>query len=205
MRKFFSSLVVLLLLSGSAQAASQYKNYESLINGSFCKNRFYVEFFGGANFLESEHKEDASIKYRTGYMVAGSLGYRWCYGLRLEGEYAFRRNSVEGGSNHFQSSSYMGNVIWDMPVEDWGCTLFGMVPFVGGGVGYDFQRVHLSDSDVSTDKKGLAWQVIAGLYYPVLPNGHISLEYKFHKGKSNSLQNHSIGVGFTYTFDFRFY
>lgn len=207
MKKIFTALVALLCLSGTAQAASCYKNYECLLNDSFCRNRFYVELFGGANFLGREHQEGVSVQYKTGYVFSGALGYRWCYGLRLEGEYAFRRNGVENGPGHYHSSSYMGNLIWDMPITDWGCTLWGVVPFVGAGVGYDLQRAHASDGpvDLDGDKKGLAWQAIAGLYYPVLPNGHISLTYKFHRGKSDHIDNHSIGVGFTYTFDFRFY
>ena len=56
------------------------------------------------------------------------LPVRWvivgAYGLRLEAEYAFRRNAIrkihffaEGSSKHghFQTSSYMANLLWDLP------------------------------------------------------------------------------------------
>ena len=82
-------------------------------------------FLGGANFLQSTAIDGNKSYYQTGYIIAGSLGYCWRDGLRLEAEYAFRRNAIrkidffgEGSSNHghFQTSSYMANLLWDVPL-----------------------------------------------------------------------------------------
>lgn len=175
------------------------------------ENEFYVNLFGGANFIQSSMSSGVRNNYKTGYIVSSSLGYSWCYGLRLEGEYAYRRNSLKSIhffgrtfsiSGHFQSSSYMANVLWDLPLRRWGCDFWKIRPFVGGGIGYDDQLIHANNSGFSyrEGKKGFAWQVMAGLKYPIFCHTHISLEYKFHKGGLNNVYNHSVGAGLTYYF-----
>ena len=37
---------------------------------------------------------------KAGYIIAGSLGYCWRYGLSLEAEYAFRRNPIKQNRFH---------------------------------------------------------------------------------------------------------
>jgi opacity protein-like surface antigen len=173
-------------------------------------NTFYAEVLGGANFLQTQKSGGIKNDYQTGYIISGSLGYRWCYGLRVEGEYAYRRNSLRkihffGRSfhmhGHFQSSSYMANLIWDLPLNSWGYGCWKIKPFIGGGIGYDNQQVHAHNDGISfkQNKKQFAWQVIAGLGYPVFCNTDISLEYKFHQGGFKHIYNHSLGVGLTYT------
>jgi opacity protein-like surface antigen len=172
---------------------------------------FYIEVLGGANFLQSEKSGGIKSDYRTGYIVSGSLGYRWCYGIRLEAEYAYRRNSLNkirffGRSfnthGRFQSSSYMANVLWDLPFAYWGCQLWSIQPFVGAGIGYDFQQINARNSGLSykESKKDFSWQVIAGLAYPLFCQTDVSLEYKFHQGGFTNIYNHSLGIGLTYKF-----
>lgn len=174
-------------------------------------NEFYAEAFGGANFLQTEKSGGIVSDYNTGYVVSGSLGYRWCYGLRVEGEYAYRRNSVRklhffGRSfsfhGHFQSSSYMANLLWDLPLSRWGCGCWKFRTFIGGGIGYDLQQIHAKNEGIAfrNNKKHFAWQVIAGIGYPLFCSTDISLEYKYHKGGFSYIHNHSLGVGLTYKF-----
>ena len=174
---------------------------------------FYAEILGGANFLQNTTIDGNKSTYQTGYIVAGSLGYCWRhYGLRLEAEYAFRRNAIskidfitEGSSKHghFQTSSYMGNLLWDLPLCSWGCAFWNLQPFIGAGVGYDFQQMHSSNSRIVFNQKWthFSWQAMAGLSYPIFRNTEITLEYKFHQGGSH-FYNHSIGVGLVYKFGF---
>ncbi len=54
-----------------------------------------LRFLSGANFLQNTTIDGNKSTYQTGYIIAGSLGYCWCYGLRLEAEYAFRRNAIK--------------------------------------------------------------------------------------------------------------
>ncbi len=216
MKNFWKSFCLLLMtsilvsISAHAQAQSFYDSCcEDPCNAG--GNNFYAEILGGANFLQTDASGGIKYKYQTGYIVSGSLGYRWRYGLRLEGEYAFRKDSLNkvhffGRSfsmhGHFQSSSYLANLLWDLPLSNWGCNCWGTQPFIGCGIGYDCQqlRAHNEAFVVSGNKKHFAWQVIAGLSHPCFCNTDISLEYKFHKGGFSHIYNHSIGVGLTYNF-----
>jgi opacity protein-like surface antigen len=73
---------------------------------------FYAGVFGGANWLnisgKSNHNSDSfdgerirdRLKFDTGYIVGGSIGYRWCGGLRVEGEIAYRNNQRKKHHKH---------------------------------------------------------------------------------------------------------
>lgn len=174
---------------------------------SFCcsdERNFYAKILSGVNFLQSTN----NATYKTGYIVSASLGYYYCYGLRLEAEYAFRRNAIrkihffgEGSSHHghFQTSSCMANLLWDLPLSF--CECWNIQPFIGAGIGYDFQQEHSSNSRVDFHQKWnhFAWQLIAGFAYPIFCNTDITLEYKFHQGGCH-FYNHSLGVGLVYNF-----
>ena len=40
---------------------------------------FYAKFLGGVNFLQKIDGNNST--YKTGYIIAGSLGYCWCNGV----------------------------------------------------------------------------------------------------------------------------
>ncbi len=169
---------------------------------------FYARILGGGNFLRHTSVDGNRADYQTGYVFAGSLGYCWRrYGLRLEGEYAFRRNNIhkmhfypEGTSREgrFQTSSYMANLLWDFP-----CTFWKIRPFVGAGMGYDFEQMKASSSriDFRQTWKNFSWQVMAGLAYPIFCNTDLTVEYQFHQGGPH-FYNNAIGIGLTYKFGY---
>lgn len=170
------------------------------------ETRFYAEILSGVNFVDNTTINHNKTTYNAGYIVATSLGYNWCYGLSLEAEYAYRRNKISkihffGGDHsrrgHYQSSSFMANLLWNLP----SCSFWNIAPFIGAGLGYDFQKMHASNSTVIFDQKWnhFSWQLLAGLTYPIFCNTDISLEYKFHQG-GNHFYNHTIGVGLIYKF-----
>lgn len=172
----------------------------------------YGKIFGGANFLQNTALNGNRTKYHTGYTFAGSLGYCCGYGLRVEGEYAYRRNDIEkihffgqgcSKHGHFQTSSYMANLLWDLPLSSWSCGCCNIQPFVGAGIGYDFQQMHASNCRINFHQKWnhLSWQLMAGLTCPLFCNIVMTLEYKFHQGGCH-LYNHAIGVGLIYNFGF---
>jgi opacity protein-like surface antigen len=200
---------VLFFMAADAQA-QDWRTEESC---RFDGMNFYAKALGGANFLQNTTINGNKASYQTGYIVGGSLGYCWRrYSLRLEGEYAYRRNGIskidfitEGSSNngHFRASSFMANLLWDLPVCSWGCTLWNIRPFIGGGIGCDLQKMHASNSRIVFNQNWtrLSWQLMAGLAYPIFRNTEITLEYKFHEGGSH-FYNHSVGVGLVYKFGF---
>lgn len=175
------------------------------------ETNFYAKLLTGANFLQNTTINGNKATYQTGYMVAGSLGYCLYDHLYLEGEYAFRRNAIKkihffgqgsAKNGYFQTSSYMVNLLWNLPLCC-GCALRNIQPFIGGGVGCDFQRIHSSNSRIVFDQKWnhFAWQARAGFAYSIFCNAVITLEYKFHQGGCH-FYNHFIGVGFIYKFGF---
>jgi opacity protein-like surface antigen len=195
---------LLFFMAADAQAQEKCAENSCYVDGT----NFYAKIFGGVNFLQNTTIEGNKSSYQTGYIIDGSLGYCWRrYGLHLEGEYAFRRNAIrkthfftEGSSTHghFQTSSYMANLLWDLL----GCAFWKIQPFIGAGAGYDFQRMHASNSRIVFNQKWhrFSWQAIAGFAYPIFRNTEITLEYKFHQG--GHFYNHSVGVGLVYKFGF---
>lgn len=206
-------LLLLCFIAANAQGQEWYVEdaccYEDCYYAG--EKNFYAKIFSGANFLQNTEATGSKSTYQAGYIIAGSLGYRWCYGLRLEAEYAFRRNAIskihffgQGYSKHghYQASSYMANLLWDLPLSSWGCAFWDTQPFIGAGIGYDCQQVHSSNSRIVFKQKWnhFAWQLMAGVAYPIYCNTKITLEYIFHQAGSH-FNNHSIGVGLIYNFD----
>lgn len=206
--------ILLLLMSLLFFKAADVQAQEWCDEDSCCvdEGNFYGKILGGANFLQNTAVGGNKTTFKTGYIIAGSLGYCWRYGFRLEAEYAFRRNAIrkihffgEGYSKHghFQASSYMANLLWDLPLSSWGCACGDIQSFIGAGIGYDFQQMYSSNSRIVSNPKWnrFSWQAMAGLAYPVFCNTEITLEYKFHQGGCH-FYNHSVGVGLVYKFDF---
>lgn len=207
MKKMIQCLLMSLLFLIAADAQAQECAEEFY---SCCKGNFYGKFLGGVNFLQNTSIQGNKTSYQPGYIVAGSLGYSWDCGLHLEGEYAYRRNAIkkihfvgQGSSKHghFQTSSYMANLLWDLPFRE--SAFWNIQPFMGLGIGYDSQRMHSSNSRIIFNQKWnhFSWQAMAGLAYTIFKNTKITLEYKFHQGGSH-FNNHSLGAGLIYEFDF---
>lgn len=171
---------------------------------------FYGKFLGGVNFLQSTKIGRNRATYQTGYLLAGFLGFRACYDVKIEAEYAFRRNTIRsmrffgegcGHGGHLETSSYMANLVWNVPLCAWGCTFGNLEPFVGAGIGYDCQHMHSSNARIVFHQKWrhFSWQLMAGLSRLICCNTEVSLEYKFHHGGAH-FYNHSIGIGLVYKF-----
>ncbi len=213
-RKILFLMTLLLFIAADARAqewdAKKTCCYEE--DCSLNETNFYGQIFAGANFLQNTALNGNKAKYDTGYVAQGSFGYCWCYGLRVEGEYAYRRNAIkkihffgQGSSNHghFQTSSYMANLLWDFPLSYIGCAFLDIQPFVGVGIGYDFQQMHSTNSRIDFHQRWnhFSWQLMAGFAYEIFCNTELTLEYKFHQGGCH-FYNHSIGVGLLYKFGF---
>lgn len=176
------------------------------------RTNVYAKFLSGVNFLQNATTDGNKSTFKTGYIIDVSLGYCWPCGLHLEAEYAFRRNAikridfyVEGYSldGHFQTSSGMANLLWDLPLSSRGCACWNMQPYIGIGLGYDFQQMHSSNSRIIFSQKwnSLSWQVMAGVTYPIFCNTDMALEYKFHQG-GRHFYYHSVGIWLVYKFGF---
>lgn len=186
---------------------------------------FYVEGFGGANFIQTSKHDDVKLNFRTGYVVGGAIGYRMCEGLRIEGEISYRYNQLKSfvvkneefddvkfcTHGHLREVAYMANLIYDIDTCCWDpCwTACGQIfPYIGGGIGYGQQKLSGREEDedeflifdAGNRKNGFAWQIIAGIGYDFSPCADISIEYRFHKGALNHVYNHMVGIAAKYHF-----
>src|SRR5258708_9448680 len=91
MKKNILTLMTLLLFM-TAHAQDKQRAEESPCPSGM---NFYAKILGGANFLQTTTIDGNKASYKTGYIIDGTLGYCWrSYGIRFEGEYAFRRNAI---------------------------------------------------------------------------------------------------------------
>ncbi len=195
---------------------------------------FYVGATGAADFLSNTgrgHRHSGSgdysgrrnrNRYDTGFFGAIDLGYRWCSGLRLEAEVAYRYNR-QRRNRHNSYTDYgfrnrrghrdvwaaMVNVLYDINM------CWCVEPYVGVGLGYAHVRNERHHSNFTTGGYGnnrnrkndndFAWQVIAGIAYPVCDNIDLAVEYRFFNAVSSrrherNAYNNDIGVNMRYYF-----
>ena len=200
MKKTIQRLITSLLIVSAAGVQAEECCWED-------SSGIYAKIFSGVNFLQSTSISGNKAKYNTGYIVSGSLGYSLGNGLHLEGEYAYRRNDISkidfflqtsSRHGHVQTSSYMANLLWDLPL----CSFGDIQSYIGAGIGYDFTQMHASNCQIVFNQKWrrFSWQLMAGVAYPIYCNTEIILEYKFHQ-TSCLFNNNAIGIGLIYTFD----
>lgn len=164
---------------------------------------FYVGILGGGNWAEVSH-----LDLDTGYIFAGSLGYKFCNDFRVDAEIGYRRNQLrhfhfDGESfrshGHLQTWTYMAHVYYDLPLD-----LFCYFdPFIGAGIGYANRRFNDSGFDHDRDN-GFAWDLIAGIAFPVTCNIEMDVEYRYLHTRGqhhhNSSHDNSFAAALRYMF-----
>lgn len=138
-------------------------------------------------------------------------------------------NNIVCGNNSSNSKgeaktwSVLVNFLYDFE------TCWCVKPFLGAGIGWasterKHHRCHLSSSSTGCeggcdngncgsssssssrhhhkkDKDGFAWQIIAGVAYPLCDGWDLSLQYRyFNPAEKTKIHNHDVGVGLAYTF-----
>lgn len=178
MNKYLLSLLFTLSLCLNANAQVLPEHECCITEALPCceSHNFYVRGLYGVNVC-SYHN------INVGYIASASFGYRFNYGIRLEGEYAFRKNSMT------KCSSYMINGLYDIPLN-FDC--YELQPYVGIGLGRSVRGVHWNFY-------GYSWQLIAGFDFPLSSRIDLCAEYKYHRFRSR-ISNHSVGLGFVYKF-----
>lgn len=199
---------------------------------------FYVGTTGAVDFLcntgKNHHRSYGgnrnNHRYDAGFFGALDLGYRWCSGLHLEAEVAYRYNRQR---KQHRNSSYsffrnrrghrdvwaaMVNVLYDIDM------CWCVEPYVGVGLGWAHVRNErhrrfsgFSDGNRKNDNN-FAWQIILGVAYPITCNIDVAFEYRFfnavnsnsrgHRGSgssrrhrnNNDFYNNDIGINLKYYF-----
>jgi outer membrane protein OmpA-like peptidoglycan-associated protein len=173
----------------------------------------YVSLEGGTSIAEPigikgyNLGTSANVQLNASYAGSAAVGYGFGNGFRVELNGNFYRNTVSklkyanlgdvqatGGLNTYGP---MVNGLYDIDV---GLPIF---PFVGVGVGYQWQRFQsptVSDIDgVSGTKGSFAYNIIAGLAYPLpmVPGLSLTGEYKFMQLVSHRNYSNDVAGGWT--------
>ena len=135
----------------------------------------------------------ATLDTKRGFDAGGIFGYDFG-NFRLEAEASYRRANarnmlVNSGQGNFplaaatgrvSALSFMVNGLIDLGPDD------GPQVFAGGGAGYSHAQVNVfSSPDPSTDfaidgaDDGFAWQLLAGIRYPLSDRVDIGLKYRY--------------------------
>ena len=180
-------------------------------------------------------------EFEVGYVGVLSLGWGFGNGLRAEIEGSYRSNDVSdtkvggasiqnraSGTGTAVSYGVMANVLYDF---DLGAALGGIVPYIGGGVGYiwhDYQDVGASFSNgektvYNGDTGAFGYQAILGAALPIasVPGLAVTAEYRFMGTTGHDINgtvnrtgqaqvrlnsdvdnfNHSLLIGLRYAFN----
>jgi outer membrane protein OmpA-like peptidoglycan-associated protein len=182
----------------------------------------YIAAGIGANWLQDTDLQGSvnnaagtkiENEFEVGYVGVLSLGWGFGNGLRAEIEGNYRSNevsdtktggqSIQGrasGTGTATSYGVMANILYDF---DLGSSLGGIVPYIGGGVGYiwhDYQDVGASFSDgrkavYNGDTGAFGYQAILGAALPIesVPGLAVTAEYRF-MGTTGHDINGSVNV-----------
>ena len=136
----------------------------------------YVGAGGGANFLSDERVRSftsggttfsvpagSRIRFGTGYVAVGSVGWGFGNGVRIEAEGSYRQNNLSTGKEGEQKIGGMGNVLFDLDIGS-----PYVFPYFGAGAGYQstHQRAFPGLSN-SSSPGSFAYQAIAGFGFPI--------------------------------------
>ena len=161
---------------------------------------------------------ESEAEHDLGWVGAGSFGYGWQNGLRLEIEGAYRDNGIDtlagaAGNGSVKNTTIMTNLIYQYPTTGW------VVPYVGFGVGgghANFDGVRPlgvgANTTVNDSDWSMAYQGIVGIEYPITSNLGLDLSYRFlyepnlnftaanGAGVDTTYQTHAILVGLRWSF-----
>ena len=195
----------------------------TLFASSAADAQFYVGAHGGANFVQDSDIDgdgvDAEASLDAGFVAGGFAGYR--IGIQdgifvdLEGEFAYRQNSIDelsavgfavDGDGEVRSFAWMANAWVNWQIGD-----SGFMPYVGGGFG----GVHIDINDAQAGGIELenesdfviGGQLGGGLGYQFDEHLAVTLDYRFLmtddasiQGLDVEYQTHSVMLGLKYLF-----
>ena len=170
---------------------------------------FYVRMFGGANWVadtdftaiapsSTSQTMSWSVGGDTGWVVGGAVGYdlnEILRGWKTELEFSYRENKREGdwrsltstgtdaGRLDFDHTTFaiMANAWYEFPVG-------GIAPYIGGGIGWARSSLKgdyvdgLTRQAFDFDNSGFAWQLGAGVNFPIKPGMSMGLGYRYFRG-----------------------
>lgn len=160
-----------------------------LTQNAYAERMYYSAKLGGTYLYDATWKEsgfpNVKLSYDLGYNVAAALGYYVLEHLRVEAEFAYRKNKLDSGkisgfgslpaSGEIYSTSGMANAYWDFLNNS------DFTPYLGLGLGWS--SVKLKGPGGSDSSSGLAGQFIGGVSYDINETVALTLDYRFFTTK----------------------
>ncbi len=196
MKKLFLSLMCVFAVGSAFATPFSYSNV-------------YVDGFAGLNFVNGYNRHGLQIDYNAGYAIGGSVGYALSPFVRIEGEGAYRENSIDelwikgtrlSASGKIKKATLMANGFVNFPMIDEVFT-----PYVGLGLGGRWDRETLAIDPVATNEgiyvfdkavfrsSGFAYQAIAGVTLFTGRKVETTAEYRFLNG-CDIQGNHTVNL-----------
>ena len=126
----------------------------------------YVLGIGVGARVSPNFRADIVYSYRGGYELSDTDQFGDAFGAKIT------------------SSSVMGNLYWDIPLQ-----MSGFAPLVGAGIGWagnQMKEVVTEDGGVfflpEGETSGLAWQAMAGVSFNVSPQAAVDVFYRYFDG-----------------------
>lgn len=160
-------------------------------------DNFYVGALGGVNWVQNHGHHR---RYQVGYLAGLDVGYKWCYNIRTEVEITYRSNRQHHDTFVLKNDpnqvwAGLVNVLYDC--EGWACE--SLKPFFGIGLGGASEKKQRHNSAThSYHKASFAWQLLAGVTYPLWECADASLSYRYFNTIHYSLHNHSLALGINF-------
>lgn len=197
-RALLASSALVLCAAGVADAHSPYL---TVFGGVNLQNDNSAAQAVGSGVLFGTTSYDA--EHEAGFLLGGALGTRLdevLPGLRLEVEASWRRNDIAG---RFHENDFFGNRNGILDADQstfavmaniwYDIDLGGkLVPYFGGGAGWArtqadgvFYRTAVTPGISQTfdvDGSGFAWQLGAGLKYPIDDGVTLGVNYRYFRG-----------------------
>lgn len=160
--------------------------------------------------LADDFGNEIEISFDTGFGITGAIGNAFDNGFRTEVELGYRTNDMDEAS-----VSGLGSASIDGDVSTLSLMVNGLYDFMPGntvspfvGVGIGFANVEADiDFAGSEDDNVLAYQLAAGVAFPVNPNMNIDVQYRLFGTEDPDFDDveaeyttHNLMVGLRYSF-----
>lgn len=185
-------------------------------------NGFYLGVSTGlfipsdSNVTNKAGNASATVTFDPGFVVSTVGGYAFKNGLRVEGEFSYRRAELDKGKVAgvgewkidcpVWAYSGLANVYYDIKTDT------PITPYLGGGIGFSNVNVGKASYNGTTiwladDDSVFAYQVGAGFGYNINKNAVIDLGYRYFSTSDVKFElsdadfkSHNITVGIRYKF-----
>lgn len=131
----------------------------------------YLEVFGGTTSAPNLSYGSTDYNMDTGYNVGGAIGTALNERFDVEFEAFYAETDYKSYDEQLSNLSLMFNVYYNQPL------IGSLVGFVGAGFGPT--HVKFAEDGQSNADWTFAYQLIAGVRYPVTENIDIFAEYRF--------------------------